>query len=571
MIHNLSLPQLFLRKFSAVIAPLPRLVLGLGIAVAAVIFIPTAPTADLVARMPSSFTWIASAWAQGVSDPYANRYKGSQPPPGPSAPAGIPPARMSPGTPAPGVSAPGAQTPGVMVGPSPAPGSVVIDPSALPPVIGPRPAASRSGTTAAILLPLSGPTAPLGRALLDAAQMAVFETADERFILRPYDTQGTAQGAETAFLQAAQDGAGIVLGPLYGFEAAAIAPHVQATGINVISFSNDRRVAGNGVYIMGYLPRDQVRQTVEFAISKGLVRFAALVPQNDYGYAVLQALQEGAEASGLAQVVKIETYDPAVSDVSPAVQRLAAFRTKRQPGGVSDGGFQAVFLAEGGDRLRTVAPLLPFNDIDPSKVKFLGTILWDDEATGTEATLIGAWLAGPPRKEKSSFEMRYRAAFAIAPPGLAPLAYDVTALAAALAREGGNFTTAALEAESGFAGIGGLFRFSADGLIERAYSILEVLPRGLKVVKEAPTTFAAGPRPPLQNPSTMSVYPVPTSPVPGGANTPLQTMPVGPQGAGRPAPGMPPAGSAGVTPVTQEPLGNLPPSQPAPHSQPQPR
>jgi len=530
-------------------------------AVAVAILMPALPSADLADGTASSFTWIAAAQAQGASDPYANRYKDSQSFPGASAPTGTPPARVPPGTSAPGVT----------TSPSSAPGSVVVDPSALPPVIGPtftgpRPAAAQSGTTAAILLPLTGPTAPLGRALLDAAQMAVFETADEKFILRPYDTQGTAQGAEAAFLQAAQDGAGIVLGPLYGFEAAAIAPHAQATGINVISFSNDRRVAGNGVYIMGYLPRDQVRQTVEFAISKGLVRFAALVPQNDYGYAVLQALQEGAEASGLAQVVKIETYDPAVSDVSPAVQRLAAFRTKRQPGGVSDDGFQAVFLAEGGDRLRTVAPLLPFNDIDPSKVKFLGTILWDDEATGTEATLIGAWLAGPPRKEKSSFEMRYRAAFAISPPGLAPLAYDVTALAAALAREGGNFTTAALEAESGFAGIGGLFRFSADGLIERAYSILEVLPRGLKVVKEAPATFAAGPRPPLQNPTSM-----PTSPIPGGANGQPQTMQIGPQGAGRTPPVMRPAGNAGVTPVTQEPLGNLPPSQPAPTNRPQPR
>ncbi len=508
---------------------------------------PAISPADLVAVKPSTFTWIATAEAQGVNDPYANRYKGSQPPPAPSSAPAMPTVVPSPRTSV-------APTPGNVIAPSTSPGSVVVDPSALPPVIGSRPTAARSGTTAAILLPLSGPTAPLGRALLDAAQMAVFETADDKFILRPYDTQGTAQGAEAAFLQAVQDGAGIVLGPLYGFEAAAIAPHAQATGINVISFSNDRRVAGNGVYIMGYLPRDQVRQTVEFAISKGLVRFAALVPQNDYGYAVLQALQEGAEASGLARVVKIETYDPAVSDVSPAVQRLAAFRTKRQPGAASDDGFQAVFLAEGGERLRTVAPLLPFNDIDPSKVKFLGTILWDDEATGTEATLIGAWLAGPPRQEKAAFEMRYRAAFAVPPPGLAPLAYDITALAAALAREGGNFTTAALEAESGFAGIGGLFRFSADGLIERAYSILEVLPRGLKVVKEAPTTFAAGARPPLQTPSGVPAYPASS-----------------PQGLNRPSSGMPPAGSAGVTPVTQEPLGGLPPAQPAPNNRPQPR
>ncbi len=40
----------------------------------------------------------------------------------------------------------------------------------------------------ALLLPLSGPSADLGRALLDAAQLALFDVSNEDFVLLPRDT-----------------------------------------------------------------------------------------------------------------------------------------------------------------------------------------------------------------------------------------------------------------------------------------------------------------------------------------------------------------------------------------------
>jgi hypothetical protein len=65
------------------------------------------------------------------------------------------------------------------------------------------------------------------------------------------------------------------------------------------------------------------------------------------------------------------------------------------------------------------------------------------------------------------------------------------ALAAVLAREqgGADFSARALTDASGFAGTGGIFRFSADGVVERGLAVLEVRPDGFHVVGEAPTTF----------------------------------------------------------------------------------
>ena len=66
-----------------------------------------------------------------------------------------------------------------------------------------------------LLLPLSGPYAAEGESLLHAAQLALFDTADERFFLLPRDTGGTAPGAERAALALLEDGVDLILGPLF--------------------------------------------------------------------------------------------------------------------------------------------------------------------------------------------------------------------------------------------------------------------------------------------------------------------------------------------------------------------
>ena len=51
---------------------------------------------------------------------------------------------------------------------------------------------------AAILLPLSGVNAGVGQAMLNAAQLAIFDFADSHFELLPVDTGGSPAGAQDA-------------------------------------------------------------------------------------------------------------------------------------------------------------------------------------------------------------------------------------------------------------------------------------------------------------------------------------------------------------------------------------
>jgi hypothetical protein len=113
-----------------------------------------------------------------------------------------------------------------------------------------------------LLLPLSGSSAKLGEALLHGAEMALFETADDRLQLLVKDTGGTPDGARVAAEAAIAEGARLILGPLFGPQVAAAGPVARAAAVPMVSFSTDLGVSGSGVWVMGILPKIQVERVV---------------------------------------------------------------------------------------------------------------------------------------------------------------------------------------------------------------------------------------------------------------------------------------------------------------------
>jgi len=190
-----------------------------------------------------------------------------------------------------------------------------------------------------------------------------------------------------------------------------------------------------------------------------------------------------AAAVGSGTVGRVDFYEPTVPDPTAAAKAFAAAAQSAD----------AVLLPEGGARLKALAPLLAYYNIDPDKVHFLGTGLWDEPGIGGETALDGGWYAAPPPDARADFEKRFHDLYRHVPPRLATLAYDATALAAVLAHgaEGPDFSAAALTNPSGFAGIDGIFRLRADGLVQRGLAVLEVRRDGNAVVDPAPETFQA--------------------------------------------------------------------------------
>ncbi len=353
----------------------------------------------------------------------------------------------------------------------------------------------------ALLLPLTGPNAAVGAALLDAATQAVFDVADEDFVLLVRDTAGTPQGALAAFEWALAQEARLVIGPLLGAETGAVAPAARAAGIALLSLSNDRTVAAPGVFTLGIAPQDAVARTVEYARARGLERFAALLPNNALGIAAERALRTSLAATG-GELVRIERYEASALDFAPAVRRLGQLagpppRLARGEVGPPppDLDFDAVLLPDFGDRLIQVVAQLHGHEIDPARVKYLGIPLWDDPRTLRESSLQGAWFANTAQAPRLAFEDRYRGAFGRPAPRVASLAYDGVALAAILAHgkgpAGADYSLETLTANSGFAGVDGIFRLNPGGIVERGFAVLEVRREGARVLSPAPETFEA--------------------------------------------------------------------------------
>jgi branched-chain amino acid transport system substrate-binding protein len=333
----------------------------------------------------------------------------------------------------------------------------------------------------ALLLPLSGPNASFGGGMLDAAQMALFDVADDRLELAPQDTKGTPEGAADAARTALTDGAKLIIGPLLAAEVEAVKPLARAANVPVLAFSTSTQLAGDGTWLIGFLPKAEIDRVVDFAHAKGASRFAALAPRTPYGEITVDALREAAQKDG-ANVARIEFFDPAGPQLTQTVQKFAATNT----------GMDALLLPEGGTRLKTLAPLLPYYKIEPDKVHFLGTGLWDEPGTGSEPALVGGWYAAPTPGARADFEKRFNDVYHRAPPRLATLAYDATALAAVLAHSGaGDFSAAAITNPSGFAGVDGIFRLLPDGLVQRGLAVIEVHKDGNTVIDPAPETFQA--------------------------------------------------------------------------------
>jgi ABC-type branched-subunit amino acid transport system substrate-binding protein len=332
-----------------------------------------------------------------------------------------------------------------------------------------------------LILPLSaaGNAGVAAQSMKNAAEMALAEFQNPNIQLLIKDDGGSPQGASQGTQQALDEGSEIVLGPLFAASVPAAAQLTRARGVSVIAFSTDSSVAGRGVYLLSFLPESDVNRIVEYAASTGKRSFAALLPENAYGNVVEAAFKQAVGRRG-GRIVAFEKY---------GADRATAARTVAQALGQAD----ALFLADDGDSLVTVADALTAAGANLKNIQLLGTGLWDNPRVFASPALQGGLYAAPDPSGFRSFSGRYRAKFGAEPVRTATLAYDAVALVAALARTQGpqRFSPEVLTNPSGFAGIDGLFRFRADGTNERGLAVMRVGSGGGVPVAGSPKSFGA--------------------------------------------------------------------------------
>ncbi len=365
-----------------------------------------------------------------------------------------------------------------------------------------------------LLLPFSASSSAaqkIASAMFDAAQLAAFDAGDARYLLIPKDTKGTPEGAAAAARSALADGAEIVLGPLFSESVEAASRVTRAARTPMIAFSSDLRAGGDGVFLLSFPPELEIERVTEYAVSQEMTRFGVLAPMTPYGDRVSGAFAEEVFVRG-GVIVHEERYEQEPDAMLAPAERLAKYSTEivpielrhdfdpndPRPQNAEAGytqGYQAVLMPEQGTLLRALAPLLPYYNVDITRVKLLGVSAWNNPRLTREPALRGGWFAAPDPEITRNFENRYAGAFGAPPPRLASLAYDATLLSARLAatqRRRDRFSLESITDPNGYYGADGLFRLNTDGSVERGLAILEIQPGGIQVIDPAPRSFAPG-------------------------------------------------------------------------------
>lgn len=342
--------------------------------------------------------------------------------------------------------------------------------------------ASKGATKVAMVLPLTagGQVGIIARAMKQAGELALFELDDPGFELIVKDDRGTPEGAAAAANEAIAEKSQLILGPLFAQSVAAAAPAATKSGIPIIAFSNDRRVAQRGVHVLGFQADQEVERILGYVAQQKRQRLVALLPDDDYGQTIDTTL--GRNRSGL-EIVAIERFGGTGTALLEPIRKLADLARA----GGDNGGFDTMLIAAGPETLSSIGSMITFTKLDTARVKLIGTGGFDHPTLGRDKAFVGGWFPAPDPRNWQAFAEKFQRTYGMAPPRVASLAYDATTIAIGLSKgpPATRFTDASLTRASGFNGIDGPVRLTSTGVAERRLAVLEVQSFGAVVLDAA--------------------------------------------------------------------------------------
>ena len=396
----------------------------------------------------------------------------------------------------------------------------------------------------AVILPLETQSAQVAEDLQNASTMALFDAQQENTILQFYNSNGTYDNAKELAQNAIDDGADIIVGPLFAEEVKGAAK--GASGTPIVSFTTDANALSGNVFSIGFLMEQQIKRVVEYAVENGVSKFGIIVADSESGDFVLDNFKKYVSDYGAEVVAKVQ-YKNKKNDLMNAVKEISDFENRKNEYNeykqavkerfdylvalrdvspeeyvlaydleqylstddevsflektleelekkttVSEPEYEAIFIF--GDDINDVLMIgssLMYYDVHPDRIKYLGTSQLENAKIYTERAFRGAWYPSVSTKYSGKFNSAYQKYFGRQPIKIASLAYDAVSLINSLA-EDGEISKKDLLNPNGWTGINGIFRFKSNGSSERNMDIKEIVGGSItktKVISPAPVNF----------------------------------------------------------------------------------
>ena len=290
----------------------------------------------------------------------------------------------------------------------------------------------------------------------------------------------------------------IFIGPLNSSDSESI-HQFCSKGAVFFSFSSNTTLAKNCVFLINFFPENELKTIFNFFPNNSKVAF--LYPENEYGFGINSIIDRVADQSN-SIIINRASYKTDLTNAPESIKELGKYQLRKYELNrqkkilankqdkdskrrliklekfqtTKDFDFTHILIADYGLRLLQVAPLLPYYDIDPNVVRFVGTGAWDDEIFYDEPSLSGSIYPGIELKKRLKLNEDYQNLYEERLLRISTLPYDLVGLLDYLINN--NYTTSALyetlqDRKIRFAGVDGNFYFS-NNRIERDLQVLQI-------------------------------------------------------------------------------------------------
>jgi len=290
----------------------------------------------------------------------------------------------------------------------------------------------------------------------------------------------------------------VFIGPINSFDTKLLERYCSEGAI-FFSFSSNRNLANDCIYLVNFFPENELRAVFEYLPDNS--KIALLYPENSYGFGINKIIDDIANQSN-SIIVNRASYNENLSNAPESIKELGKYELRKYELNrqkkilankkdneskkrliklerfqtTKDFDFTHVIIADYGLRLLQVAPLLPYYDIDPNIVRFVGTGAWDDEVFYDEPSLIGSIYPGIEFEKRKKLVENYYELYDEKFLRTSTLPYELVGLLAFVINN--NYFISSLyellnESNIKFSGVDGSFYF-LNNAIERDLDILKI-------------------------------------------------------------------------------------------------
>ncbi len=350
-----------------------------------------------------------------------------------------------------------------------------------------------------LLLPMKGEHYRIGKSLLNAVHLALNKTKNNNIKIFVRDTSST-EGITRAYYEFLDKQVSVILGPVFSDKVGELKSLSFNSDIQIITFSNNINISKKNVYMSGLSIKNEIEAILEYSEKNDHVNFGMIIPENIYGNNIVKYFEYLTLDKNINIISKV-FYDPMNPDFYEVAMSISDYENRnknllekiellkqsntdenkkqikllKKNDTLGDLKFDSLFIAvENFNQLSLLSSTLPYYDVDPKKVQYFGTSLWNKEAVIKEPGLNNSIFTSLEKDKLNIFNKLYKSSYNENPHPIAIYGFDAIGIIASLDNQNLKISEENLVNEFGFNGLSGMFRFNNNGIIDRNLELYRI-------------------------------------------------------------------------------------------------